>query len=149
MSKQYVILDAAGCVARAGRVRQGQALPEGALEVVLIGATAFVLGADQIGAQRPLRVGELGGMMQVAGYLAPRPASPQPLAIAGGVEVPPCPAGTEIEVFDLTGRTRMAQLVAEVEGYTETLQFPDAGTYEVEVRAPAPALPATARVVIA
>ncbi|WP_370303555.1 hypothetical protein [Pseudooceanicola sp.] len=145
MSMLYVILDPAGCVARAGRVRQGQALPEGALEVVLTGAVAFVLGAAQIGAQWPLRVGELGGMMQVAGYLVPRPASPQPLVSSNSIVVPSCPAGTRIEVFDHSGGERMYLETDAGDGYSETFEFPDPGLYEVEVEAPAPYLPTSVR----
>lgn len=87
-------------------------------------------------------------MMQNGDALVSRPLSPQPVAVSGGVEIPPCPIGTVVEVVDLSGRVIMAELGADVDGWTEVIEFPDPGEYRVSVAAPAPHLEASVKVVI-
>lgn len=144
----YVVLDEGGLVRVAGNCR---ILPEGALAVVVVGRKPWVPAPGQIGLETAMSIAGLACAMraQAGGYLVARPASPVPVADGDSVSIPPCPAGTRIEVFDLTGREVMGVIIAEDDGQAETLTFPDPGEYEVEVEAPAPALPSSTRIMIA
>mgnify|MGYP000073647292 CR=1 FL=1 len=77
--------------------------------------------------------------------LVPRPLGPIPAVDGLTVTVPICPAGTRIEVFDLSGDERMYLEVDADDGFSETFNFPDPGLYEVETEAPEPYLPTSVR----
>lgn len=136
---KYVIIDPAGHVVRTGHLRPGATLPAGAL--VVVQDPKWVATPGQIGVDHAVSLGELGMMMQSGDWLVARPSSPQPVASTGQIDVPACPAGTVIEVFDLSGGERMFVEPVATEGWTETFTFADPGRYRVEVSAPAPALP--------
>lgn len=103
---------------------------------------------NEIGVTEPTTLAELSQMMRQGDYLVTRPLSPQPTSAPGQIVVPPCPAGTRIEVFDMSGKEVMAVVIAETDDFSETFDFPDPGEYIVEVKAPAPARITKAKVVV-
>lgn len=155
-----------GYVLRAGASRTK---PEGALEVVPAKPVAVpqepLLDEEGIEipqpdlilpfAPEPGQIGWDGAMPEpvtlsrcmVSGdVLVPRPWSPVAVAGVGQIVVPPCPAGTKITVYDLSGQDVMTTIIAETDDYEEVFEFPDAGDYEVEVSAPLPHLTSRTRV---
>lgn len=84
---------------------------------------------------------ELAQMMVVGGELYPRPMSPDIQSDGTTHSIMDCPAGTVIEVYDVTGGERLDLITVAVSGTSEVISLPDAGTYSIEVQAPAPALP--------
>lgn len=145
----YVVMGLDGCVFRVGSEPSSDDFPPGA-HLVLVQAPGVIgpSGAPVLWIDRVRSIREIASMMRDRDNLVPRPLSPQPVAVAGAVEIPPCPIGTVIEISDLSGVEVMAELVADADGWTETIEFPDPGEYRVSVAAPAPYLEASVRVVI-
>lgn len=166
MRQRYVILNPQGAVEIAGSAPAGAVLPQGALNVVLARPVSVEVTppdggeplatlvpwhpADetQIGISSRLVPSELGKTYRQGNLLVHRPLSPQPIGEPGQIRVPPCPAGTQIEIFDMIGGEVMATVIAEDDGFAEVFEFPDPGQYEVEVQAPFPALMTRAKVIV-
>lgn len=141
----YVILSG-DLVAIAGRTRPGTPLPAGAFEVVVNADPGWTPQGAQLATSALLPVSSLAEQMRAGDRLVPRPAGPAPLVAGSDVTIPPSPLGTVVEVFDLIGDERMTELVADTEGWTETVSLTSAGRYEIEVTPPLPYLPAAVRV---
>ena len=121
-----------------------------ALRTVVIVAGPEDLGAGEAGVTEPQPSAFFTtAMVDGAGMLVARPMGPVPVASAGQIVVPACPAGTRIEVFDMVGRERLALEISVPEGWSDTYSFPDAGRYRVEVEPPAPWLPSAVEIEVA
>lgn len=84
---------------------------------------------------------ELAQLMVVGGELYPRPMSPDIQSDGTTHSIMDCPAGTVIEVYDVTGGERLDLITVAVSGTSEIISLPDTGTYSIEVQGPMPALP--------
>lgn len=86
----------------------------------------------------PLQPSDLAGMM-----LVPRPQSPAPIweEATSTLTIPPVPLSTMITVSDLTGGEIMAQIVADSDDWTDTIEITDPGSYSCEIAVPMPYLP--------
>jgi len=144
----YVVLDAAGIVARSGKTSPGQPGPDGSLEVVRVGNVPWIAEPGQIGTVTALDAAQLNEVMQAGSFLVPRPAGPQAVVADGVITVSPCPVGTEIEVFDMSGSELMTLIVTDTVDQEESFTFIDIGEYTVEVTPPSPYLMSTARVTV-
>lgn len=117
--RKFIRLDADGQVSHVGA---GRIVPEGAIEVdprvdTLVYHTLW---------------------MDETGALVARPVSPDVTATETGYVVADCPQGTTIEIVDVSGQETLAVITADAAGFSQAFSLPDAGEYEVTVKAPAP-----------
>ncbi|GIT85455.1 hypothetical protein [Roseobacter sp. OBYS 0001] len=93
-----------------------------------------------------LRPAQLVRLMQDAGgALIERPLSPVVTSAGTFHTIENCPAGTVIEVADISGDEIMAEITST--GQTEVISLPDPGEYQIRVAAPLPALPTQRRII--
>lgn len=118
----YVILNDASCVQQIHSMDQG-----------IPGAIAIPDG----------QVAAVQGCYYSEGQFLPRPQIDLPALTGISLELPALPLGTKISVLDRIGSEQVLSLVTDVDGWSDTLTFDDAGSYAIDVTPPAPYLPTT------
>ncbi|MDE4297078.1 hypothetical protein PXK56_17975 [Phaeobacter gallaeciensis] len=83
------------------------------------------------------------GYRTTTGFLKLRPMLTGQSVTGNTLALPACPAGTVIEVQDLSGGEILHSLTANADGFTDTITFEDTGQYSVEIDPPAPWLDMT------
>lgn len=117
----YVFIESSGVISLAGF---GDEVPEGATVIP--------------GYSGPIN--DLARMMVLEGVLQPRPLSPAVVSSGTVHTVSGMPAGTVIEVYDLTGGEIMGTMTAAADDAVQEITLPDAGSYRIEITAPPPHL---------
>jgi hypothetical protein len=118
--------------------------PEGTVSSVLrtTGASDVPDGYVEAPEMRPLE-----SLMYAEGEWSVRPNLTE--FIAGPVtEIPPLPIATTVEIDDMIHGEIVLSLVTDVEGWSETIDLTDPGSYEIELTPPLPYMPMRKKVTV-
>lgn len=129
------------------KVMEAAVIPTG-WTTVIVANDASSLGTDEIAVAVPVTFEQATAAMRSGDWLVPRPQSPIPYVDGGTVTVPPVPLNTHVKVTYLTTDLvdTLWEYTADVDGWTETFGFVDAGDYEISVTPPIPYQPSKIRI---